>query len=988
VRELTDNVHIMFQPFTRPATVALRGFFLLVLVSLAVAQNAAKRPLTVNDFDNWRNIQNQQLSPDGKFAVYALFPEAGDGQFVLRNLANGEEHRENIGARPPLPPPNFANPVAEEGPQEPRGITIAFTPDGKSVVFSTFPNKIDVDKAKKEHKAAGAMPKGGMVLMDLSTGAATRVAGVKNFQVPEDGKGWMAYLKEAEPAEAEPKPQTSSTETAGADRRSRTSEYGTPLVLRNLSDQTERTFADVTEFALSKDAKTLLYTVGSRKEADNGLFVFDIGESKEPRAILGGPGRYAKLAWDSDQKQLAFLSDRDEPGQAQPKLKLYRWDRKSGSSNELASTATQGFPKKFAISDKNPPTFSKDGKRVFFSTAVATPNSKTVDIAGDDKVSVDLWHWKDEHIQPMQKVRAETDRGRSYRAVLILPDKKVAQLSDETMPELTLNEEGTWALGGDDREYRPAMEYDQRYSDSYLVDTLTGARHLIAKKHTGQVTWSPNGKYALLFNGTDWNTISVPEGKTVNLTASLPVKFWTEDNDTPGTPQSYGTAGWTKDGKYVLLYDRFDVWQVTPDGRGATNLTDGAGRHDHLQLRYVKLDAKEKSIDPAKPLILRAENMDTHDSGFYTDRVDGNAPPRKLILSDRTFTPPVKAKNANVYLLTASTFNEYPDLVVTDSEFHDFRKISDANPQKSQFYWGTSELVKFRNADGIAVQGALYKPENFDPGKKYPMIVYIYERLSQNVQKFVDPRPTNSINISLYVSNGYLVFTPDIVYTIGYPGQSAMKSVLPGVQTIVDRGYVDENHIGIQGHSWGGYQIAYMITQTDRFRAAEAGAVVANMTSAYDGIRWGPGIPRQFQYERTQSRIGGSLWEFPMRYIENSPVFQADRVHTPLLMIHNDADDAVPWYQGIEYYLALRRLGKEVYMFSYNGEPHNLRRRANQKDFTLRMQQYFDYYLKGAPEPDWMKHGIPYLDREQEKIRFTTDASGQHVQAAGGANAP
>jgi dipeptidyl aminopeptidase/acylaminoacyl peptidase len=315
-----------------------------------------------------------------------------------------------------------------------------------------------------------------------------------------------------------------------------------------------------------------------------------------------------------------------------------------------------------------------------------------------------------------------------------------------------------------------------------------------------------------------------------------------------------------------------------------------------------------------------------------------------------------------VLALTESTFTEFPDLQVTDLSFRELRKVSNANPQQQQFLWGSAELMYFRNADGVPLSGILYKPENFDPKKKYPMIVYIYERLSQNVHNFVEPRPTHNINPTYYVSNGYLVLEPDIVYTIGYPGQSALKCVLPAVQEMVDRGFVDENAIGIQGHSWGGYQIAYMVTQTNRFRAVAAGAPVANMTSAYDGIRWGPGLPRQFQYEKDQSRIGGSLWEYPMRYIENSPLFFADRVKTPILMIHNDADDAVPWYQGIEYYLALRRLGKPVYLFSYNGEPHGLRRRANQKDYTVRLQQWFDYYLKGAQEPDWMEHGIPYIE--------------------------
>jgi dipeptidyl aminopeptidase/acylaminoacyl peptidase len=416
----------------------------------------------------------------------------------------------------------------------------------------------------------------------------------------------------------------------------------------------------------------------------------------------------------------------------------------------------------------------------------------------------------------------------------------------------------------------------------------------------------------------------------------------------------------------VLVYDRYDIWLIAPDGSGVKNLTHGMGRKDKIQFRLVRLDPSEKALDPGAPLLLRAENEVTRDTGFYRAHIEGPAP-EKLIMAAKRFNAPTKAKDADVLLLTASTFSEFPDLLVTNGNFSRLKKVSDANPQKSQLLWGNAELVSFKNVDGVPLRGILIKPENFDPNKKYPMIVYIYEKLSQNLHQFVDPKPGTSINQSYYASNGYLVFMPDIVYTIGYPGQSALKCVLPGIQSIVDRGFVDEGAIGIQGHSWGGYQIAYMITQTNRFKAVAAGAPVANMTSAYSGIRWGTGLPRQFQYERTQSRIGGSLWEYPMRFVENSPVFMADRVKTPLLMLHNDQDDAVPWYQGIEYFLALRRLGKEVYLFNYNGEPHGLRKRANQKDYTVRMQQFFDHYLKGAPRPEWMERGIPYLERDGVK---------------------
>jgi dipeptidyl aminopeptidase/acylaminoacyl peptidase len=317
-----------------------------------------------------------------------------------------------------------------------------------------------------------------------------------------------------------------------------------------------------------------------------------------------------------------------------------------------------------------------------------------------------------------------------------------------------------------------------------------------------------------------------------------------------------------------------------------------------------------------------------------------------------------------------STFYDYPNYYVADANFQEVKRVTDTNPKIREYNWGKAELVHYKSADGVALSGVLVKPEDFDPSKKYPMVVYIYERLSQNLHNFTMPSAGTSINPTFYASNGYLVFMPDIAYTIGSPGQSALKCVLPAIQAVVDKGYVNEDAIGIQGHSWGGYQIAYMVTQTNRFKAASAGAPVSDMISAYGGIRWGSGMSRQFQYEKTQSRIGKTLWEAPMKYIENSPIFMADRVETPLMMLHNDQDDAVPWYQGIEYYMALRRLGKEVYLFNYNGERHGLGKLATRRDYTLRQQQFFDHHLKGAAAPEWMTKGIPFSEREKEKEQW------------------
>jgi dipeptidyl aminopeptidase/acylaminoacyl peptidase len=962
---------------------------LMILLLAPMAAPQSKRPLTVKDMDGWHEIQSETLSNDGKFLAYGLFPQDGDGVVVIRNLQTGAEFREAAGSRPL----RELKAMETDEPVTPPAVTITFTADSRFVVLSAFPPKADAEKAANEKKSPDEMPKKSMVMVDLATGAAVRVERVKNFQVPENAGDDVAYLREAEPAASAAGKKSGAsakssagTETEKAEASGAKREYGTDLVLRNLETRKERTFANALAYTLSKDGATLVYAVAAKNEAADGLFAVNTATDAAAQALLAGPGKYVQLAWDEPQKQLAFLSDRDDAKAKQPTLALYLWQRGGGAPEKEVSVTTSGFREGFAISEKGAVTFSHDRARIFFGCAPpGVMHSAADDVPADEKVNADLWSWKDEHIQPMQRIRAEREKNRTYRAVYHIAEKKMVQLGDDTMRGVTPSEDGLWAFGADDRAYGPVMDYDAAYSDYYLVDTQTGERRLVLKKQLeefGQsgtaLRWAPDGKHILYFADQDWMTISVPDGTITNLTRGRGVNFWEEDVDYPAAAPAYGTAGWTRDGKYVLVYDKWDIWRITPDGSEAVNLTRGVGRKEHIAFRYVYFGGDAKSweakwIDTSKPLLLSATDTETFDSGFYRVRADGAADasdePQKLIFDAKAYTPPIKAKNADVAVTTESTFEEFPDLQVTDSSFATLKKVSDANPQQAGIFWGSAELIHYRNADGVPLKGILFKPADFDPHKKYPMIIYIYEKLAQNLHEYY-VRPVHVVIPSLYTSNGYLVLEPDIVYTVGEPGQSALKCVLPAIDSIVARGFVNEKAIGIEGHSWGGYQTAYMITQTNRFRAAEAGAPVVDMFSSYDGIRWGSGMPRQFQYEHTQSRIGGSPWQTPLKYMENSPIFMADRVTTPLLILQNDADTAVPWYQGIEYYLALRRLGKEVYMFTYNGEPHGIVRRADAKDFAVRMQQYFDYYLRGAPEPDWMVHGIPYLDKDAEKVQF------------------
>jgi len=974
----------------KPARLAVVGLFLLILPFSTgiVGQSVAKRPLTHSDYDSWRTIQSQRLSRDGVFLAYALTAQDDDGEIVVRNLRSGVEWRYGIGTSPVQT--NTDDEAGTAAPVSPPP-AVSITSDSRFVVFQIRANKADIEKARKEKKKPEDQPKGALGIMSLADGKVSRIDRVKSFQVSEESGSFVAYQAEAKPGEASAATAPAAAATpnnntpnnnsnAGAARNKK--EYGTDLVLRSLTDQSERTFADVLEYTISRDSKNLIYAVSSRKNETEGVYAVTPGAVAEPVSLLTGKGKYTRLSWDERQTEIAFLSDRDDTQAQQPQMKLYLWDRRSPRAEEIVSSSNSSFRPGMVISDRAAVNFSLDGTKVFFGVGPAPePDPDPASNANtDDKVSVDLWHWKDDFIQPMQKVRANQERNRSYRVVYHTTNKKVVQLADTTMEGIAASADGRLALGADDRPYRLLVGVDTNYSDYYLVNTADGGRIPLLKKQNGALTWSPNARYALFYKDKNWFTVSMPDGKITNLTEKLGTPFWQDDFDSPSAAPSYGIGGWTRDDKYVLLNDRYDIWQVAADGSVARNLTDGVGRKEKLVFRYVRLEQPEpggdRGIDPTKPLLLSAVNEWTRDEGFYRDRIEGGLPER-LLMAPKAFRNPLKAKNADVVTLTESTFSEFPDLMITNSDFKDLKKVSNANPQRANLLWGSAELIRYKNTDGVQLSGTLIKPENFDPNKKYPMIVYIYEKLSQNFNNFLNPAPTNSINPSFYASNGYLVLMPDIVYTVGYPGQSALNCVLPAVQAVVDKGFVDENAIGIQGHSWGGYEIAYMLTRTNRFKAAAPGAVVANMTSAYSGIRWGTGLPRQFQYEHTQSRIGGTIWEYPMRFVENSPLFSLDRVQTPILTIHNDGDDAVPWYQGIEFYLGLRRLNKEVYMFSYNGEPHNLRRRPNQKDYTRRLQEFFDHFLKGAPKPDWMEKGIPFLQKGKESPAMPLKAQSQ-----------
>jgi dipeptidyl aminopeptidase/acylaminoacyl peptidase len=801
--------------------------------------------------------------------------------------------------------------------------------------------------------------------------------------MPADEGAFVAYLLEPEQedepeeeVEEEEAPEEEAEESDEDEGPDRDKAEGDPLILRDLSSGQETRFDDVTAYFFTDDGEWLVYAASNEDGTADGVFAVSTA-SGQATPILAGEGAYQDITLADDGEQVAFLTSRDawDTDADEPAMTLYHARMGDGEAQAVATEGTPGIPEGWWVPDYTSVSFSDEGTRLFFGTAPKPAEEEEDETPDDEKVVVDIWNWKDPVIQPMQKVQADSRREQTFLAYASTDDHSVVQLATEDMPVVQVGEgrDGPVAVGATDRYVKYGWYVSHEGNaprDVYLVDVETGEAEMLMEKAWATPSFSTGGDYLVWWDGMakHYMVMDLDTRETRNVSEALPFPVHNELDDHPDEPRGYGTAGWTENDEAYLIYDRFDLWAVDPAGMDAPrNLTNGYGRENEIRFRYMDLDAAggrfgggaEEGIDLSEEALLQAFGLFTKQGGFYRHRLDSNRNPQRLIMDDYTFGRPTKAEDADVMVLTRQSFREFPDLWLSGPDFDDMVKITDANPQQDEYVWGDAEIIEWVSNDGIPLQGILIKPDGFDPSKKYPMMVYFYERSSDGIHRYRSPGPGTSVNPSFYVSRGYVFFNPDIPYEIGHPGESAIDAVVPGVLKIVDEGYIDKDRIGAQGHSWGGYQLAYMITRTNLFAAVEGGAPVSNMTSAYGGIRWDSGMNRQFQYEHTQSRIGGTLWEETMRYINNSPLFEADKIQTPFLMIHNDEDGAVPWYQGIEFYMALRRLEKPVWMLNYNGEAHGLRQEHNQRDWAIRMQQFFDHYLMGSPAPVWMEEGVP-----------------------------
>lgn len=999
---------------------------LLLLLPVSLFAQVNKRALTHADYDRWQSVRSQKISDDGRWVSYQVDAQEGDGTlYVSQSGSPGYKYRF---------PRGYQAQFTADSKFLVAKLKAPYADTRKAKLKKKRPDEMPKDSLVILSLATGKTTKfpnaksfvigkdGGSWLAFLQERKEERTtAGTRPVAQKDSDE-----FSDTESDTLQPTPKTSSPRSqTGTARNQPKKPKGDDLVLLNMADGTKQVVRYVSGMVVSNNGKTVFFNRESHTDSLKagetpipGVYTFDT-RTKQISVIDTNAKRkiYKGLAIDTTGNRLAWMASADSAGSEVRVFSLYVKNlnpapavtAKGKKSKDtpvtakdgvalVADTALTALPKKWSVNEFMNPRFSEDGQRLYFASSPIPQRAVKDTLTPDDeKVKMDVWSWTDSRLQPMQQKRLKEEKERGYLTVCDLAATstavnhvgKVVMLASREVPNVYADYKTNqrYLVGMSDQPYQVMSSWDPGHSDLYLVDTQTGEQKKIANDLMASETkLSPGGKYAYWFDERDslWRAWSIAENKRIDLTRGLPSKFFDEEHDTPNLPGSYGSAGWTTGDKYVWLYDRYDIWQIDPTGKEKPlNLTMGWGRKNKVRLRRADMEEEEgprfgrqsgdEPINPAETLYLTGIWESDKQTGIL------KAPASKtneravsvVTRSAHRYAGLSKAKNAATLTYLKGNFKESVNLYQTDTTFTNTVQLSRTNPQQDSIRWGSVDLVSWMGTNGIKLEGLLYKPEGFDPNKKYPMLVYFYERSSETLNDYKAPAPSRStINMAYCVSNGYLVFVPDIVYTTGQPGPNAYDCIVPGVLSLIDKGFVDRERIGIQGQSWGGYQTAYIITRTNLFRAAGAGAPVANMTSAYGGIRWGTGMSRMFQYEKTQSRIGGTLWDKPLNYIENSPLFFANRIQTPLFMTHNDADGAVPWYQGIEMFSALRRLNKPVWMLVYNGEDHNLVQRHNAKDLSVRLYQFFDYYLKDAPMPKWMSEGRSAIEKERGEMKY------------------
>ena len=894
-----------------------------------------KTKFTMEDAVKFQYIRSNNISYYGKWVSYDVLPDWGDGYSKVVSTFDTSK-----------------NYTIE------RGANGAFSNDEQWFACYVRPKLLEQENAKTPKDK----PKSNLKIINLENGSSKIYEKVKKMLFSENSK-WLVYEIDEE---------------IEKDKKLKFKPLGNNISFMHLKSGTEIKINNVLEYKFDSLSNFFFYSISNPDGNKDGLFYRNLNEEFAPEYTIENKDKtiYSNLTYSDSAKVLVYTVStiRDDGFPKETTLKLWNPSMPNLSQIILENI---NLPKDWIIYHKNNLKFTKDGKRLWVglkpTSELYDPEKKESKYNDSTLYNLDsiqnnaklvFWHYLDNRIKTYEQTQWDQSKDRTYASLLYLDTKKLVNIADSKIKLVELCDNPNFTIGYDQSPYELASNWNYDKFDLYKIDLINGEKKLIATELQESAHLSPNGAYTVFYKDSVWYIYYNNPDSIYAVTKPIKTPMYNEDNDLPEKAESYGFAGWLDGSNRILIYDKYDIWMFICDyPQNRLSLTASYGRENKVQYRIVNLDPDRESYNFRDTLLLTGYNtLLKWQNLYYQDfKILG---PDKLTYETHKFVSFLKkAKGSSAIIYSTESFSQFPDIEFKTNIFRKSDstwKISNLNSQLNKYFWGTTELLSYKDSKGNELQGFIMKPENFDPKKKYPVIIHYYERFSDYMYRFQRPALNHRPNPIIYLNDGYIMFYPDIKYTVGYPGYSAVDALTAGAQKLIDMGIADPNAIGLQGHSWSGYQTAFIITQTDFFKAACAGAPVGNMTSAYSGIRLGSGLARQFQYEKQQSRIGGNLWDSLDNYIQNSPIFFAPKVKTPLLIEFGDIDDAVPWPQGIELFMALRRAGKPVYMLQYEKEPHIPRKYYNKVDYSLRMKEFFDYYLKGTPAPKWVLEGIPY----------------------------
>jgi dienelactone hydrolase len=955
---------------------------------------SAGRQLTLNDLHNWKGIRGSAISNDGRWFAYTVAPNEGDAEVVVKGTAaNGQEWR---------------FPVGEAGAGGRGGGPVSISGNNRWAVFNVNAPSAAAGRGGRGGGRAGgaggaapAQPK--LAVVDLTNGTKREFESVRSFRFAGERSNILA-IHHSVPGGGGAAAAAAAAAAGGGGRGGAPGGGGAaPASVLELIDLatpgTPMQIANVSEFAFTFDGAWLAYAISAPDQVGNSIQLRELATGVT-RSIDGAKASYRSLSWADSSTALSALRVVSDTAGGDEQATILAWSNAIAPNARAAelTSKTSGITGGLVVSSDRFVQWSKNRGQLYFGLREprpardaagggANPAASNAPAPGAgaggrlpaapqtsaDVSSLVLWHWKDPRVQSQQQVQEAADRAFSYQAVFDIAGNKVTKLSDDKMRTVQIGPRGTWAIGNDGTDYeREASIRGFNFRDVYAVNVATGERKEIQKKVSGPGGgFSPdNSKYAF-YEAGDWVVYDFAAGTKKNITAGIPTQFWnTEDDHNQVKPAiGGGFQGWSKDGQYALIRDNWDYWRVPLAGpaSAALNIT-GNGKKDQIRYQFrVIADPRTQAdgIDFSQPMLFETYGEWTKKEGLSSvDPMKGGA---TVIAWEDAKVDYRRARDANVWVYNRQTVKQAPDFYAADDGIKNERKLTDIGSQLKDVAWSPGMvLINYTCEQGLGKrQAALFLPAGYEKGKKYPTLTYIYEKLSQGAHVFPEPNATRYSNPAMFTSRGYGFLQPDIAYKINDPGRSALWCVVPAVKAAIAAGYVDPDRVGLQGHSWGGYQSSFLATQTKVFKTIVTGAPLTDMTSMFGSIYWNTGSTDASIFIASQGRFTGGPNDVPDAYDRNSPQKFAQNVSMPLMILHNDRDGAVDFNQGITFYNHLRQMNKDVILLEYVGENHGLARPANQKDYALRMTEWFDTFLRDQTAPDWLKEGVPRLKMEQ-----------------------